>query len=329
MRFPYRTAVILVVAAACFWSDAKADDDAQRRARAAIALSAPPPRVSADSECGLCKTDVNAVRKVALDTGKVMVLFVGGCEGRAKDLLGTGSVFARVDEYKADKCADPKAKRMIVVSRDGPDGEDLLIRCTLPCETPIEKVKEKVKEARDLANPKGSAKKLDWFASADVPEERIPPVKPPLPTQARYPTYGEAVRALPKAGGFVVCFWGCDPVPVPGASVARMAKFSPPYAAPTVTVSTEVNCEHKGYELRGGDITAEKIVERIAQLKLDQLSSVALGHDPPPGYPLPSICPCGFQCCGTYVCGVCRCGAARPAPQGPVSFQPQFQVQQC
>lgn len=103
-------------------------DEATLRAKAALALTStvePDLRAKAAlalsvTECGLCLPE-QVARAQARQSGCPVVLFVGGCDGVAKDLVDTGAVFARSAEYAHDG-RPATEKRAVVLTPKGADG---------------------------------------------------------------------------------------------------------------------------------------------------------------------------------------------------------------
>ena len=118
--------------------------DETRTARVAAAL--------ADGGCGKCRTDLDACRAESLATGKPLVLFVGGCDGRASDGAGTASIPCRVPQYTGD--GRPGAEKRIVILGPTVGEAKLTIWQTLPGGAPAGDVAAAVR----LAAPA----RLDW-----------------------------------------------------------------------------------------------------------------------------------------------------------------------
>lgn len=110
-----------------------AEPDPSTRVRVALALSAVPIGVE-DHGCGVCLPEDTA-RARARKAGVPLVLFVGGCSGRAKDVIaGTSAVAGRTARYIGDgetAPGDPARTRIVVLS---PAEDGWRIHATLPAD---------------------------------------------------------------------------------------------------------------------------------------------------------------------------------------------------
>jgi hypothetical protein len=149
-----------------------------RKARVAAALA---------GACGTCRSDLDEAKAESLKTGRPIVLFVGGCDGRAKEFRPEAAIYVAVAEYKPDE----KTGKRIVVLGPKSDGSGFLIWATLPPDAPVEKVREfKVKATLNSVKPKAVA--LDWDLGApskndpaDDAEDAGEPIAITLPTLAQ------------------------------------------------------------------------------------------------------------------------------------------------
>lgn len=96
-----------------------ADPDPATRVRVALALSATSQQVSDSHGCGVCLPESTA-RAKARKAGVPLVLFVGGCSGRAASVIaGTTAVAGRTATYRGDSVVspgDPGRSRIVVLS---------------------------------------------------------------------------------------------------------------------------------------------------------------------------------------------------------------------
>lgn len=131
-------------------------DDAARKVRVALALS---------GGCGTCRVDVEECRADAIRTGKPLVLFVGGCDGRAKELDGA-AIYCRVAEYRIES---KPVVGIVVLGKLKGEKDALFILAQLPkASTPAE-IRAAVKVALGKAPTAGVA--LDWDFGGDAPAD--------------------------------------------------------------------------------------------------------------------------------------------------------------
>jgi len=169
-----RHVIIAALVGAALATQARATDDDNadraRRARVALAGNVALNRVKAAAalaapECGgLCRTDLDECRAEAKTSGKVLVLWVGGCKGRANDVSPAADVLnVRVPKYEGDKpnppapgqvapVFDPAACRVVILARDVmTDPNALYVRATLPADVGAADLNRAVGEARKVA----------------------------------------------------------------------------------------------------------------------------------------------------------------------------------
>lgn len=158
--------LIVALAAGCGGGAAVADDkaDRSRKARVALALStAPQPARDADREervafallasgeaCGACRADLESCRADSKQTGKALVVFVGGCESRGLTAAVADAIPCRVADYAADRDdhkASP-ARRVVILY---PKGGYLYVSETLPPGVPPEELASAIARAKAKA----------------------------------------------------------------------------------------------------------------------------------------------------------------------------------
>lgn len=118
--------------------------EVERRARVALALSV----ADGVAGCGKCRGDLDECRLECFKTGQPMVLFVGGCDGRAQE-LPPGIIPCRVPTYPGDKRGSEK--RILVIGPKAGDGESLYIWETLPADVSAEKLRAALGVAQKAA----------------------------------------------------------------------------------------------------------------------------------------------------------------------------------
>lgn len=121
--------------------------DESRRARVERALG--------ETGCGRCRGDLDACRAESLRTGKPLVLFVGGCDGRVSELTDDAAIPCRIAEYAGDD--RPDAEKRIVILGPKPGGAKLMIWRTLPGGASAADLQAAVKAAA-----KEAPAMLDW-----------------------------------------------------------------------------------------------------------------------------------------------------------------------
>ncbi len=141
IRYLFALPMILTVMPLSF-----ADDAGDRRVRVALALSS--------QGCGRCRTDVKACRAEALHSGRPLVLFIGDCHGKAKELPGVNAIFCRVPEYKIEGEA---VAGIVVLGLQKGDFKSLAIWKQLPSSATI----AEIDDALSIA-VRGAPAKLDW-----------------------------------------------------------------------------------------------------------------------------------------------------------------------
>jgi len=109
----------------------------------------------ADGGCGRCRTDLDACRAESLRTGKPLVLFVGGCDGRAPDLADGAAIPCRVPAYAGDDRAESEKRIVILGPKAG--AAKLTIWQTLPSGASALELGAAVRAAA-----KEGPAKLDW-----------------------------------------------------------------------------------------------------------------------------------------------------------------------
>jgi len=130
------------------------DDDLARTVKVALAIEAAKPSLVStvpkgikpakpSDDCGRCRTDLDAVRDEARATGKPVLVFVGGCECRGKELADAGAFMVRVKKYEPDGMDD--TPRIVVLNRKGESAE--LQWSTLPAEAKTPVVRKAIKDA--------------------------------------------------------------------------------------------------------------------------------------------------------------------------------------
>ncbi len=128
---------------------AAGEPDAATKVRVALALSAAPLPAPG---CGKC-VEIEAARPLAERTGQPVVMFVNGCDGRAKD-LPAGVLAAKAASYAKD--GRPAGERRIVVlTPPTKPGESFTIEGTLPADATAEKLSALITRAKPRVN---------WFA---------------------------------------------------------------------------------------------------------------------------------------------------------------------
>lgn len=134
------------------------------RAKAALALSV--------AECGQCLPEPVA-RAQARQSGCPVVLFVGGCDGVAKDLADTGAVFARTASYDHDG-RPATEKRAVVLTPKGVDGWVVEVTVSEPVTAARvsavipRQVSESVAPVPTVV-PKQMAPAVDWCPTGQCP----------------------------------------------------------------------------------------------------------------------------------------------------------------
>ena len=129
--------------------------DSARKARVALALA---------GGCGTCRVDLDECRADALRTGKPLVLFIGGCDGRAKE-LDTSAIYCRVAEYKIES---KPVEGVVVLGKLKGEKDALFILAQLPKASTSAEIREAVKVAVGKAPPVKVAVPLDWdFGGSD------------------------------------------------------------------------------------------------------------------------------------------------------------------
>ena len=124
----------------------RADDAGDRRVRVALALSS--------HGCGKCRTDVKSCRAEAVRSGRPLVLFIGDCHGRAKELSGSTAIFCRVPEYKIEGEA---VSGIVVLGLQKGDCKSLAIWKQLPSSATAAEIGDALSVAE-----RGAPAKLDW-----------------------------------------------------------------------------------------------------------------------------------------------------------------------
>ncbi len=123
-----------------------ADDTGDRRVRVALALSS--------HGCGKCRTDVQTCRAEALQSGQPLVLFIGDCHGKAKELPHSTAIFCRVPEYKIE--GEPVSGIVVLGLQKG-DFKALAIWKQLPSSATAAEIGDALSVAE-----RGAPAKLDW-----------------------------------------------------------------------------------------------------------------------------------------------------------------------
>lgn len=138
------------------------------RVRVALAIAEAEP-VAAGGGCGTCLPEAEA-RAAARKAGVPMVLFVGGCSGRAHDMLaGTKAIAGRSDRYDHDK-HDPTADRIVILTPEAGDGDVWRIAATLPADATAERVRAVLSQSVTQAAPV----RIDWRAQAAPVRYAVP-----------------------------------------------------------------------------------------------------------------------------------------------------------
>lgn len=163
--------LIAAVLTAITLSPSRGDDGPAARERKvkvalALELAKAAPAVAARSDCGECRTDLDAVRADVKKTGTPAVLFVGGCYGRGKEIKDSGAYMVRVPTYAGDDRGD--ARRIVVLGRKG-ESPAIHVWDTLPPDAPPDAVRKAVKDATDAAHPPKAepAVKVNWYAATE------------------------------------------------------------------------------------------------------------------------------------------------------------------
>jgi hypothetical protein len=123
-----------------------ANEVGDRRVRVALALS--------NHGCGKCRTDVKSCRAEALQSGRPLVLFIGDCHGKAKELPGSSAIFCRVPEYKIE---GESVSGIVVLGLQKGDHKSLAIWKQLPSSATAAEIDDALSVAE-----RGAPAKLDW-----------------------------------------------------------------------------------------------------------------------------------------------------------------------
>lgn len=108
--------LLVMIAAGAFGSPPDSAAAArERRVKVALALEFA-------AGCGKCRGDLEEARIESLHYGKPLVLFVGGCDGRAAE-LPDGVIPCRVSEYAGDGAKEPTKKRILIIGPKVGDNE--------------------------------------------------------------------------------------------------------------------------------------------------------------------------------------------------------------
>jgi hypothetical protein len=167
------------------------DPVAAAKDRATLALA-----TRAGSPChGLCRDDYDDAIQDCKRTGKPMLLFVGGCDGVAKELPADW-ICVRQSEYQTPDVADPKSARILVLLRgDGslqtPDRDRVYVRWSIPKATGASAIKSTV--AHLIAPP-----------SPVIAQPAIPP-SPPSPAPAAWIVTAPPRPVVVASAPTVVC----------------------------------------------------------------------------------------------------------------------------
>lgn len=122
---------------------ASAETAPDRKVRVALALS---------GHCGVCSSDLDACRTEALRKHVPLVIFIGGCEGRAKE-LGGGAVYCRQKEYRVE---GTPVEGIVVLGELPAKKDTLFILKQLPKDSPTEEILDSIRQAKGTV-------KLDWL----------------------------------------------------------------------------------------------------------------------------------------------------------------------
>lgn len=142
---------------------AAASERDEQAARAALALSG---KTTVDNVhaalmgCGICRTDTQTCWKVAGETGKLLVLYVGGCDGKAKDCDIPGAIHVRTTHYEYDQCPTvtkldmerASVPRVLIFKRFSSTDKRLRLVASLSAKCTAEDVKAKCDECCQCAD---------------------------------------------------------------------------------------------------------------------------------------------------------------------------------
>jgi len=150
-------AAALVLAAPLYAIDGK--ESLRLKAAAALALTAP------SLDCGECIFDEDEARGRALREHKPLVLIVGNCSGRGKQVFDAGGVACIVTNYSRD--GRPADESRIIVLK--PSGADFDISARLPSTATADDIRKAVGEATPEPPKKMPATAVvDWDIHADA-----------------------------------------------------------------------------------------------------------------------------------------------------------------
>lgn len=137
---------------------APSESDTARKVRVALALA---------GGCGACRDDLDGARADALKQNKPLVLFVGGCDGRAKE-LDSAAIYCRVPEYRIE--GKPVEGIVILGQMKSEKPGAMYILGQLAKTATLADIRQAVKLAADKAPP-AKAVPLNWDFGRDADDE--------------------------------------------------------------------------------------------------------------------------------------------------------------
>jgi hypothetical protein len=174
---------LLICAFALTPSTLAEESGSARKVRVALAIA---------SGCGKCRGDLEECRAESLAKGKPIVIFVGGCDGRAGELF-PDVIPCRVDTYSGDDRAAGD-RRIVIVGPKADDAGKLYIWATLPATSSVGTLAKSIAEAVKEA-PKPVQVKTNWDFGNDAPEPEPEPM--PVPQAQAAPLSAEPRFAAP------------------------------------------------------------------------------------------------------------------------------------
>ncbi len=97
-----------------------------------------------------CGEDLEAAKKASVAKGDPIVVFVGGCSGRGKEVAKLEAISCTATEYSGGDGAAPGKKRIVVLAPDKDKGTFLIWK-TLPTEAKMKEILETLNDIRNKA----------------------------------------------------------------------------------------------------------------------------------------------------------------------------------